>query len=54
MVITLVRELVVGRRQSLQTLSGDRREVTRELGVLRQHHRAARHEAVYERFLAHN
>lgn len=53
MVITVVSELVVRRRKSLQTLRSNRREVTGELGVLGQHHGASCHEAVYERFLTH-
>lgn len=53
MVVAIVSELVVRRRQPLQALSCNRREVASELGVLRQYHRATRHEAVYERFLTH-
>lgn len=53
-VITFVSELVIRRRQPLQTLSSNRREVAGELRILRQYHRPSCHKAIYERFLAHS
>lgn len=51
MAIAVVGELVIGRRQPLQTLRCDRRKVAGELRVLGQYHRAACDEAVDKRFL---
>lgn len=51
--ITVVGELVVGSRKLLEALGSDAREISGELRVLRQNHRASSHEAVDQRLLPH-
>ena len=51
--VAVVGELVVGGGEFLEALRGDSGEVAGELGVLRQDHGAARHEAVDQRLLPH-
>lgn len=53
MAIAAVSELVVSCRKFLETLSGYAREVTREIGVISQNHRASSHEAIDQRLLPH-
>lgn len=53
MAIAVVSELVVSCRKFLETLCGYAREVTREIGVISQNHRASSHEAVDQRLLPH-
>lgn len=53
MAIAVVCELVVASRKLLEALRGDGGEVSAELGVLRQNHRATRDEAVDQRLLPH-
>ena len=53
MAIAVIGKLVVGSRELLETLSGDAGEITGELGVLGEDHRATCHEAVDQRLLPH-
>lgn len=51
--IGVVGEFVVGGWEPLQALQSHLRKVSTEISVLRQDHRAARHEAVNQRLLPH-
>lgn len=53
MTIAVVGELVIGSGEFLETLRCDAREITGELGVLGEDHRASSHEAIDQRLLAH-
>jgi hypothetical protein len=52
--IAIVCEFVIARWKLLEALRGDGGEVTRELGVLNQDHRASRHETIDQRLLPHS
>jgi len=49
--IGVIGEFGVGSRESEKAVQSYLREVSIEVGVLRQNHRAPRHEAVYQRLL---
>jgi len=51
MSIGVIGEFGIGSREPAKTVQSDLREVSIEVGVLRQNHRAPRHEAVYQRLL---
>lgn len=53
MAIAVVGELVIGSGKFLETLRCDAREITGELSVLGEDHRASSHEAIDQRLLAH-